>query len=273
MSSEESKIGANSVETCRVGVRVPPFYPEKPALWFAQLEGQFVLSSITNDSTKFYYTIANLEAQYAAEVEDVITSPPVTDKYEKLKNELVKRLSASREKKVKQLLVHEELGDRKPSQFVRHLQNLAGPGVPEEFLRTIWTSRLPQSTQTIIASQPKATLEELAELADRIHDVVTPSHQVASTSTAAPSVVAAMERQIAALTEQVKALSTEVRRSRHRPPTQRHRSNSRHRNRSSTRSPANHSRYPQCWYHSKFGEKAQKCVKPCDYAGNASGGR
>ena len=59
----------------RVDIRVPPFWPEKPAVWFAQLEGQFALSNITQDSTKFYYVISQLENKYAAEVEDVITTP------------------------------------------------------------------------------------------------------------------------------------------------------------------------------------------------------
>ena len=27
----------------RVGIRVPPFWPEEPAVWFAQLEGHFFI--------------------------------------------------------------------------------------------------------------------------------------------------------------------------------------------------------------------------------------
>ncbi|XP_052751233.1 uncharacterized protein LOC128200775 [Galleria mellonella] len=267
--------GAQNMESCRVGVRVPPFYPEKPALWFAQLEGQFQLATITADSTKFYYAISQLEPQYAAEVEDVITNPPMANKYDRLKTELIKRLSASREKKVKQLLIHEELGDRKPSQFVRHLQNLAGPGVPEEFLRTIWTSRLPASTQTIIASQPKATLEELAELADRIHDVVPPILHVASTSAATSSGMSInhLNQQIEDLTKQVSALTTRldrISRNSERQPFNRLRKRSQFRSRSAS----NHKKYPNCWYHAKFGDQARKCIQRCDFlAGNATGNR
>jgi hypothetical protein len=33
--------------------------------------------------------------------------------------------------------MHEEMGDRKPSQFLRHLKSLA-PEVPDDFLRSIW---------------------------------------------------------------------------------------------------------------------------------------
>jgi len=45
----------------RVGIRVLLFWPEKPAVWFAPLEGQFALSSITQDATKFYYVVYHLE--------------------------------------------------------------------------------------------------------------------------------------------------------------------------------------------------------------------
>lgn len=258
----------------RVGVRVPPFYPEKPALWFAQLESQFALANITTDATKFHHAIGSLDPIYASEVEDIITAPAAPNKYERLKTELVKRLSASREKKVHQLLTHEELGDRKPSQFLRHLRHLAGPSVPEEFLRTIWTSRLPSTTQTIIASQAKASLEEVAELADRIHDVVPASPQVAATSapmTSPGSSVDHMSGQIAELTRQVQALTSQVdrlSRSRHRSS----RSSSRGRS-PSRRSNSNYRKFPNCWYHYKFGDKATKCIKPCDHSGKDTGSR
>lgn len=109
----------------------------------SQAEAQFVLSKITTDKAKFYYVSGQLDHQYAVEVKDIVTTPPATGKYEKLKTELIKRLSASQENKVKQLLIHEELGDRKPSQFLRHLLHLAGPAVPKDCIRTLWSSRLP----------------------------------------------------------------------------------------------------------------------------------
>lgn len=255
-------------ETYRVGVRIPPFNMEKPGLWFSQMEAQFALSNIKTDETKFFYIIGNLDPQYACEVEDVITNPPSTNKYEKLKQELIKRLSASREKKVKQLLTHEELGDRKPSQFYRHLLNLAGPGVPEEFLRTIWMSRLPNSTQAIVASQSKIDMADLADLADRIHDVV--GTQLPSTSAITTPVSNSHSAEIAALVKKMDQLADKVERlSRPRgrsTPGERYRSNS-------TRSQSSYRKFPLCWYHQKFGERARKCVKPCDYktAGNARG--
>ena len=51
----------------RIGIRVPPLWSEKPAMWFAQLKGQFALSNITQDATKFYYVISQLDIKYVAE--------------------------------------------------------------------------------------------------------------------------------------------------------------------------------------------------------------
>lgn len=256
-------------EVFRVGVRVPPFWPEEPEIWFAQVEGQFAISNISSDSTKFNYVIGQLDHQFSKEVKDIIVSPPSTGKYDKLKSELIKRLSQSHENKVKQLLMHEELGDRKPSQFLRHLQSLAGPSVPEEFLKTIWTSRLPRSTQTVIAAQTTASLEVLADLADRIQEIAPPTPQVASTSTGTPgSSLDVMVREIAELRKQMQALSSNMNRN------SRFNHRDRSRSRSHSRSNSSHSKYPRCWYHAKFGSRANKCIKPCDFkAENLQGGR
>lgn len=249
--------------------KIPPFWPEKPAIWFAQVEGQFAIMRVTDETTKFYHILATLDRQYAAEIEDILTGPP---NYRRLKDELIKRLSASRENKVKQLITHEQLGTRKPSQFLRHLQHLAGPEVPEDFLRTIWSSRLPTSMQPIVASQSAMTLDALAELADRVHDIATPSHHVAATSSSSPaSSIEELTRQVAALTRQVSALTLQ---SQHRPRSQERGRGQRTRS-SSRRSESNYRKYPVCWYHSKHGSKALRCVKPCDYkaSGNVTGGQ
>jgi hypothetical protein len=119
--------GSQPAEISRVAVRLPPFWAERPAVWFAQAQAQFSLAGITNERTKFNYVISQLDQRYAAEVEDIITSPPQQDPYSKLRSELLKRLSLSRGQHAHRILTLEEMGDRKPSQFLRHLRSL----VPE----------------------------------------------------------------------------------------------------------------------------------------------
>ena len=104
-----------SATVYRVAVRLPPFWPDRPAIWFAQVEAQFELADITRQRTKFNYVVSQLNQEQAAEVKDIIISPPEHEPYNRLKAELVRRLSTSCEQRVRQLLSHEEMGDRKPS--------------------------------------------------------------------------------------------------------------------------------------------------------------
>lgn len=272
--SKGGEHGETKEEVYRVGVRVPPFWPEEPALWFAQIEGQFALSKIIQDDTKFYYVVGHLEPRYALEVKDIITNPPASDKYEKLKTELIKRLSASQEKRIQKLLTHEELGDRKPSQFLRHLQDLAGSSGASEFVKTLWTNRLPQHIQTVMAVQTNLPLDQLAEIADRVYDIAPATPQVASASAASslPTTSAAStssyEEALTQLTRQVALLTTQWNsRGRH-FPRQRSRSRSKPRRYDSRcksgpkQPPPNH---PHCFYHYTYGATAKKCKEPCTF--------
>lgn len=250
----------------RVGVRLPPFWADEPAVWFAQIECSFALSGVKDDDTKYHYVSAQLEHRYTAEVKDILVNPPAKGKYEKLKSELIKRLSASREKELTQLLMHEELGDRRPSAFLRHLQHLAGPNIPDDFIKTVWTSRLPGNIQIVVASQPESSLTALADLADKVHDLVPPKPQVASADAVPGSMIEKLSKEIAELSRQVQALSSKDSRSRSRERSQRDRSN--------TRSQSNYRKFPTCIFHHRYGDKARRCLKPCDYqpgSGNARG--
>jgi hypothetical protein len=134
----------------RVAVRLPSFWAEQPDVWFAQAEAQFSLVGITNEWTKFHHVISQLDHRYAAEVRDIITSPPQQEPYTMLRTELLDRLSSG-EQRFRQLLTLEAMGDRKQSQYLRHLRSLA-PDVPDNLLRTIWTSQLPKDIQITLAA-------------------------------------------------------------------------------------------------------------------------
>jgi len=106
-------------------------------------------------------------------VEDVITNPPPTSHYERIKAELIRRLSLSEQQRLRQFLMH-EMGDRRTTQFLRHLRTLVGPSVPSDFLRTLWTNHLQPNIQAITVMQAQVALQDMAQLADKIAEV-TPS--------------------------------------------------------------------------------------------------
>jgi hypothetical protein len=116
-------------DVSRVAVRLPLFWAERPAMWFVQAEQQFTVAGISSKKIKFCHMISQLDHRYATKVEDITTSPPDQHPYTTLRTELVRRLSPSKERCICQLLTLEEMGDRKPSQFPKHLRSLA-PDVP-----------------------------------------------------------------------------------------------------------------------------------------------
>ncbi|XP_063233752.1 uncharacterized protein LOC134537325 [Bacillus rossius redtenbacheri] len=227
-------------------------------------------AGITTDSTKFHYLAGNLDCHYATVVRDILTQPPVTGKYEKLRTELVKRLSASQARKTKQLLETEEMGDRRPSQFLRYLRGLAGTAIPDDLLRFLWLGRLPSPTQAILVTQTNASLDVLADLADAIADT-NPQLQAAAVSSLEVMVDKMAARMFSKIGEMAATLPQEIavfatssaqRRSRSdgSPPTG-------YRSRSRNKGPPG-----ACWYHRCFGDAAHRCATSCTYQmGNIKG--
>ncbi|XP_077277502.1 uncharacterized protein LOC143905786 [Temnothorax americanus] len=210
----------------KVAIRIPPFWSDEPELWFAQLEGQFVLSGVTQDSTN--------ECLFP--------------------------------KSTRQLLEHEELGDRRPTQFLRHLRTLAGENIPDSLLRTLWLGRLPTTMQTVLATRAEDPLNSVAEQADRIHEMTNKAVVAATATSAVPR--ESLEAQIQALTKQVAQLSTRLSRDKsrqHGNDRSRSRSRSQSRNRGTSKEKKDDKNNKHCYYHNRFGEKAKKCTQPCTY--------
>ena len=184
------------------------------------MEAQFLTRNITSQSTQFAYVIASLPPEIAQEIRDLLISPPTENPYDVLKATLIRRTSASEQKRLHQLLIAEELGDRQPSQLLRKMRQLLGDTVLEDgILRQLFLQRLPQNIQLILASTPSTmSLEELSLLADRILEVASPPPSVAAVSNHLPPAtmpehhqqIADLQGQINQLSAQLQALSTQL---------------------------------------------------------------
>ena len=253
------------VSTNAVSIKCPPYWPQDPILWFARVEAMFRSRGITAQRTMFDHVVGSLEHQFATDVRDVLLSPPSTNPYNILKSELIKRTQASPQQRLRQLLTLEELGDRKPSQLLRHLQQLLGDTVMEEsLLRELFVHKLPSSVQMVIASTPDSTsIVQLAELADRIIEVSDHSRSsvslpVSEVSSESPGLLE-LSAQVASLTAAVARL-TKCRSDPSLPGEPR------------ASSPSD-STTGWCYYHRRFGAKAKKCQKPCSFRPENSNAR
>jgi hypothetical protein len=156
----------NSASVNAVALKLPPFWTTQPEIWFAQCEAQFLLRNVTVDDTKFAYIISSLDSTSAAEVSDIILHPPRFDKYDLLKNALIKAFGRTQEEKDAALLQIAGLGDRKPSALLRHMKSLNSD--PATLFRALFLSQLPVEVRRVLAVNTTATIEILADEADHI---------------------------------------------------------------------------------------------------------
>ena len=148
-----------------VALKLPIFWTDRPAVWFAQAEAQFLVKHITNDATKHAHVITSLGNEAAAEVESHILHPPNNDKYEELKASLIDAFGQSQVAKDNALLSLGGLGDRKPTSLLRYMQSLNSD--PTTLFKACFLQQLPMDVRRILASSDK-TVEDLAKDADRI---------------------------------------------------------------------------------------------------------
>ena len=174
--------------------------------------------------------IASLSAEFVVEVRDLLIRPPADAPYDTLKAELIKRMATSAQRKLQQLISGEELGDRKPTQLLRRIQQLLsdylGPSADNAFLKELFLQRLLANVCMVLASADDTTSDTEVKL----------------------------RAEVTCLADLVTSLTQ--------PRPRRGRSQSRG-NRTHSPAPTDPGNN-----HKKFGEAAKKCQEPCSW-GNA----
>lgn len=242
--NNEQHNGVNSIQ-----IKVPPFWLERPEIWFAQLEAQFQSAKIVSDRQKYNVLLGHIDGKILAQVADAVLNPPEADKYKNLKDNLMRCFSDSEQKKLKKLISEMSLGDRKPSQLLVEMRALAGTSVTDDFLKTLWLQRLPTQVQAILSANDMDTTD-LAALADKITEVVDVKNLSAMNTKTSPKF-----EELAALTCKIEELTKRFDRF--------NGTNTRSRSRSKSRNRNEKTKHDRCWYHWKFGDKAEKCTPPC----------
>ena len=190
-----------------VTIKIPPFWPSDPELWFGQVEAQFTTKGVSLQRTRFDYVVASLSPEYAAEVRDLILNPPTTAPYDCLREQLIRRTTASEQCRLQQLFTTRELGDCKPLQLLCRIQQLLGDkltSTDRAFLRELFLQRLPQNVRMVLAATKDTEADNVMEVAPpTVSTAITESSQLSTE-------VDQLRAEIAGLKELVQSASSQV---------------------------------------------------------------
>ncbi|KAB0803738.1 hypothetical protein PPYR_00708 [Photinus pyralis] len=151
MDGVNNAAAEGSANIARVSIKIPPFWQQNPQLWFVQVESQFITHKITSDNTKYHHVLASIESEVLERISDFVLTPPGSNKYEQLKDKLCREFTDSQERQIKTLLNEFQLGDKKSSQLLREMKELAKGKVEDDFLKTMFLKHLPTQARSILS--------------------------------------------------------------------------------------------------------------------------
>jgi len=267
-----------NAENSAVAIKLPSFWANLPAQWFAYIESQFNTRNITVERTKYDYVIAALPQETISSVFDLmqqISDGNDLTPYTTIKKGLIDRNSLSESARLEALLSGLELGDKKPSEFFRHLKTIAGTSdtMSDKLILNLWMRRLPTTVQATLKAIPKVETTELLTIADNIFEVFRSSNSSPSINSVSSSHIPDSNLEFMRhIVEENRDLRIEINEIKHMISNLNLNSNrsgrrrSQSRGRSNFRSKSRNSNSGMCWYHQKWGNKAIKCIAPCFFS-------
>lgn len=238
-------------------LKIPPFWRENPALWFAQVEAAFALSNISADATQFRHVITQLDSQTLPAIADIILNPPGAGKYLAIKTRIMSSYAETSESKLRKLLRGLDPTNDKPTLLLQRIRNLAEGQVGDALLRTLFLEQLPEYVRGVLVISGDLDLSVLALQADKVMEVTKtsvsaihqPTQQADVVAISRDTAVADLINAVAALTKEIKSMKADRR--------SRSRSSSRYRSASTENTGG------ICYYHIRYGDDARRCQKPC----------
>jgi hypothetical protein len=251
-----------TVNVNAVAVKLPEFWPADPQTWFHQAEAAFRRSNVTVSFTKYDHVLMKLPTDVVMSVRDLVNSmqPNTPVAYEQLKARLTASYGKTKWQQVNALLDMPPLGDRRPSHMMNEMLALipTGSNKDDAIFLGIFLRKLPATMRDHLAAANHETAAAMAAHADVLWDARCGDAAVSNITDASLSAVATQN------------FSRENRR---RSPNRRSPDRRRGRSRQGRRqTPGPDNRVQDssalCYYHSRFGQRANKCEAPCSWTEN-----
>lgn len=219
-----------------VSLRLPQFWPHSVRAWFLHAEANFATRGVRSDLSKFNHVLSSLDEKSLGLISDILNrTPEKGSSYEWIKTQLLKRFELSVQERI-DMILDLPPSDRKPSEQLRYMRSIYAPENPEDpiFARVFWRT-LPADVVTALSCVGSLTLEEAAERADLAYI----NNRLAKTTSGRVTSVDAV-----AVADAVAGVS-----------------------RRAGRTGINRKEAEEdlCYYHRTYGNKAQKCRKPCTF--------
>ena len=254
---------------------MPPLWPEKAYFWFTIVEANFVTGRITDETTKFYHVVRQLDSETAGRLMDIIENPPDTEPFKALKKRLLGSFELNDRERASRIIDWPGLGDRKPSQCLEDMIQIMpsattdlGILFKEHFLRLLSAdvrSLLAQSTNMKASTVDSMRL--LAKEADeyyetsgaRVNAVVNQAEAISIGPSAPIDTDLADSQNVFAISGRGSYAPRGARGG----FGSRGRGGSRGKNQFRRRPPPKPVTF--CHYHAQFGANARQCLQPCDF--------
>lgn len=246
-------------------IKLPTFFSSDPKLWFVQADLVFECNNIRSERQRAGHIISALDYEIIQTISDLLSAnPPVENLYTQIKERVTTNFSVSPEKELRSILRGEILSDGKPSLILSKIRHLSRGRCSEEIIKAVFLDHLPENCRAILSMSEVDDVTRLAHVADK---VMANMSSTSGSSVSAVSTESEVLKKIDALSKRIDEMSIKPH------PSRDSRSRSFFKNRSRSKSRQGQSRdrskndrhNGKCYYHNKFGEKAEFCKPPCSY--------
>jgi hypothetical protein len=150
-------------------VRLAPFWPHAPALWFSQAECNFSVHNVTGQFQRYCLVVAALPHESLRTVADIVEAPPAADQYDVIQARLVAAHQMTSYQRAEKLFAMPALGTHKPSDLMAAMLEICPRGEEKtELFACLFLQRLPRELRILLARVDHKDPKALADKADNL---------------------------------------------------------------------------------------------------------